>query len=769
MADPTNPTNPDLPDPAKLQAVEQILARIVELAKKLGDVAGDKVDLFPGMEDSVGELKSAFSDLEEDANTIFKNIATVAGKAGDELKKLAQSAFGIDLSEIGIDSDALGEEFENAYRVASGEATKMNGEIQRLLAANRVNLAEMVVFKLGAPLVDELLQPIEKLESQITAQVKGIAPGIVDLGGAFATAGLGSEEFTTRVEEALTNSARSAQQLGMSVEATRASMGSLTAAGIDVSEVFGKMGGDTTATGERMYGLTAAIRLSKATGLEMGKISEYVQLNIRQLGRSASDTSTLFAALSLAQRGTGLSMRNVSESVMGSASQLRYYGTSVESLSNTFNAFVKSVGEGRQELGKELFTDTVRNLHDMNFGLKAFLGMQSQVGQGRGAIGAGLEVEQALAEGRTGEIFTSIREQLEQMGGGEILTRRQALDTGQESQYLLQRQLLQTITGQSDTGKLDTMLGIMQRGEIERSTEVFAGPQALEQGRQQLMEVGQARIDMETGVKQQLVNKMRAEEAEALGKMVSSYQQAANTIRDSARVIFDQVKSSVGKVVVDKSTTRPGAMAAEDADLAAAQQILATPELIIGEGGAAKGSMLRTKLFPSTADVARDTQLLYASTRTVGESQQLPFATGREIEQYNTLPTRSVRQMESAYGLNVGRLQLDYANMGISPAGYAGQGVQTPVLQVPQAPVPPQVESLQTPAVPTPNTPVTTPTPSAPTAPPTATRQGPTALQFEAQQLEIPISFKIDGDSIKAVVSSIKRELRVEIKQSVAT
>jgi hypothetical protein len=736
MADPTNPT--DLPDPATLQKIQQIFSHIVELAKQLPGIAKSGSGIFDNVGASAQKSERQVRDLLNGANEFFDKIVKGSREAGHALADFSIKNIGDELlAAAKIDKTLLASSLHGAFDAMLTEARVGTDKMNRLISANRINLADALVFNLTSSAMSSLLSPITDLESKITDKVKGIAPSIMNLGGTGDRAGMGRGAFDEQVEEALAGSARAARELGVSTDVTNRALNTLTSAGVAAYEVFGNLNQQVADSDTHLNGLAASLTLSSATGLEMDKIAEYTQQSIRQLGRAATDTGAMFAALSLAQRGTGLSMSSVSDEVMGSASSLRYYGTSVESLANTFNAFTTSVGKNKQLLGKELFKDTITQIENMSFGMRAFLGMQSQVGKGRGAIDAGLEVEQALAEGRTGEIFTAIREQLERVGGGQVLTRQQALDTNQGSQYLLQRQLLQSMLGPMDAGKADTTLGILQRGEVERATEVFAKPQDIETRRQQLLESGQHRIEMETGAVQGEINKMRAREAEGIGKMVSAYGEATASLKDIASSLLKHVEP-VFRMAYDATAGIKGR--SKEAEYATSD-MLKNP-LMLDTAPSLETIREQGSLVPFTQDIANAPSI----APTIGDIAGAPNITPTTREVANAMSPFT--QLSDTYSNN--NLSIDAGTLNT---------IRDYLLQQSQ-----QQIDIRAPNIPAPTAPITEQPAVLQQA---ATTNGPTALQFEAQELKIPISFKIDGDSIKAVISTVNKDLIVQIKKSI--
>lgn len=752
MADPANPVD-GLSDPSTLERIKQILSQINEIVNKLS-VNGSKAGgLLISIGQSVDKLNPAMQNVVENAGNIFDTIVSGAEDGIESLKRLGKESLGLDFGDLGSG------DVDNAFKGLLRSVKSGTDGIKQTLSENRVNIAEMITFKVSAGIYDKMLAPVIELEEHMTDRIKKVTPSLVDLGGGFKEAGIDADTFKNQASLAITEVGHSAYEMGVAVQEAQDGFRGLADAGMYSAEIFGKdITQGTSAASGGITNLTAAMRFASATGMNMTTVGKYMQQNIRSLGREMSDTGMMFSALSLAQRDTNLSMSSVSSTVMESANGLKYYGTSVESLSNTFNAFVTTVGKGKQELGKALFTDTVGQLNSMNFGLKAFLGMQSQLGQGRGAIGAGLEFEEALAEGRTGEIFTSIREQMERLGGGEVLTRKGALDTGQETQYLMQRQLLSTLTGQADAGKLDTMMGIIQRQEIERATEVFAPPRAMEAQEEGLLKLGQTRMDMETGVFAQGLNKLRAKEEEAIGKMITAYSDSAEALRGITTSIGESIEvlgRGAGSMVQPEAATWDG----EDGAQAAKNRAASAVQLARGEAQAAAGEATETQ---RVAEMGA--RFSPETAHNVELDPRLRFESQNQIRRDIHLGRNTQRGAESGLQLNQEtRRMIDQAPSRLSnPPNFM---LQEPALRLPvQGPI------FNTPTGPTPIAPGAaipnaTPTPGDQSKPPTT---GKPLMQFDAQPLEIPIIIKLDGDSLKVSLASyVDKRITAKVTEAV--
>jgi len=222
----------------------------------------------------------------------------------------------------------------------------------------------------------------------------------------------------------------------------------------------------------------AALAVAAAKGMDAGKAAQWMGKAITELGASTEQATLNFARIGFAAKGSGLSFEKVGDSIMSAADNLKMWGGTVSSVAPLFKSFSESLtGIGQKGLTPQLLQSFVQGLNSMQFGTKALLGMQMPGGAAKGAIGAGLEMEEALEKGPEGmkKVSESLVGMLKQFGGGKVVTRAQAIaDPGLERNFMVQRQLLQTQMGldQASATKTLQMLQNLDKNGMQASGDM---------------------------------------------------------------------------------------------------------------------------------------------------------------------------------------------------------------------------------------------------------------------------------------------------------
>jgi hypothetical protein len=212
-----------------------------------------------------------------------------------------------------------------------------------------------------------------------------------------------------------------------------------------------------------------ALTVATATGTDHTKVAGMMASAHLDLGLSVEDTALSMGSIADAAKGSGLHFKNVADTIVGSAKALKFYGTTIEAVNPLFKTFNQSLaGIGREGLTPDLLNKFVGGIQKMSFSTRALLGLSVPGGPaGGGILGGGLRMEQALQTGEgMGDIAQSISETMKKFGGGPVITREEAIETGRERDYMIQRQILGQLTGINDPGEANMMMGILQ--DIDR-------------------------------------------------------------------------------------------------------------------------------------------------------------------------------------------------------------------------------------------------------------------------------------------------------------
>jgi hypothetical protein len=215
---------------------------------------------------------------------------------------------------------------------------------------------------------------------------------------------------------------------------------------------------------------------------------------ILELGSSGAEQALdSFAAMKESADKSGLGMDRVSKTISSSAQTLKMWGGTLNAVTPLFNMFSDSLakgGIGRAGLTPELLQAFTSGIEGMGFAKRAFLGIQGGMGGAGGAIGAGLEMEAAMEQGPEGmkKIVGTLTDTLKQAGGGQIITRQQAMaDPALQAGFLMQRQLTMQMMGMSEanaTKTLDALSGVADTGLKTGQTQTDALLKLMDAGQQ---------------------------------------------------------------------------------------------------------------------------------------------------------------------------------------------------------------------------------------------------------------------------------------------
>lgn len=197
----------------------------------------------------------------------------------------------------------------------------------------------------------------------------------------------------------------------------------------------------------------AALLLSTATGLSSEEVTKMMSKAHLELGENLEGSATMFGAIQLAADKSGMSFSKAAESIMNSTEALKMWGGTVGGVSPLFEAFTRTLGDGQKGLAVDLLKQYTDGLAGMGLEMRALIGLQAPGGAGRGAIGAGLEMEAALEQGPEGteRVSENLINTIKQFTGGQVVTREEAIkNPAMERAFLIQRQLLKQMIGGND-------------------------------------------------------------------------------------------------------------------------------------------------------------------------------------------------------------------------------------------------------------------------------------------------------------------------------
>lgn len=289
---------------------------------------------------------------------------------------------------------------------------------------------------------------ISKYQSDAMAVQKSALQMSVGFGETFDQAQDGTSQFTNAFANMRGNLNASKEDLNKIGSVFKDSMSTSTQI-----QAFGKLSKVNDALGRGMNATSTAFLVSKATGMDSGTVAEWMGQMYTQLGEDLDGAAESLGTIANAASGSSLSFNKVGTSIMNSANQLKMWGGTVKGVAPMFKAFSNSLKEGQKGLAPELLQKYASALESMDFSKRALMGMQMPNIQNKGAIGAGLEMEAALEGGPEGmsKISDGLMKTLKQFGGGQVITRQQAIENpALEQSFMVQRGILKQMLGTTD-------------------------------------------------------------------------------------------------------------------------------------------------------------------------------------------------------------------------------------------------------------------------------------------------------------------------------
>lgn len=448
---------PSIPvvDADGLERLENATAQMVEMGSKLTAIY-EKISNEVGASDSA--LQQGFRKTKESidatissADKLYNSVEVFASSRGIEVLKN-------NLANAGQIAVKTAVEMYKAFSGSGSAVDSMNTVLSASIPLIAAFGQQKAIKALGTEILElnKMLKEVDKQAIQTAMSIGTMEFPGADIGQAVQYAG--------NFNKALSNSiitTRSTREEVLAVNKAFADFG--TDAIVNSEELIGTITGLNSALNLQ----NQALLISKATGLDSTQVAKDMAEMQKTLGISAERAAQAFGLIDEVGRRSGIGISRTAQSIVGLTKDLKFWGTTVEGIAPVFDSFSKSLqGVGKQGLTPELLSNFVGGLQRMNFSTRALLGLQSPSMRAGGALGAGLEMEEALAKGDFGKISENLISTLKQFGGPKLLTRGEALETGQERQYMIQRQLLGQTTGITDTAQQDLMLKVLQ--DIEK-------------------------------------------------------------------------------------------------------------------------------------------------------------------------------------------------------------------------------------------------------------------------------------------------------------
>lgn len=231
-----------------------------------------------------------------------------------------------------------------------------------------------------------------------------------------------------------------------------------------------------TVGGHKMNTMVAIQAAGVSAGLDYSESLDLVTDATQELGYSSEDAAKSVVGIGTAAKSAETNARLLSPVVKGLMGDFRFFGMDVEKTTSMIAAAAK--GSKTAKVDMELMGNAIKGLKGASPGVGAFFGMGSrEIGGGRGAVGASIQFEAALAGRGAGQAsaLRSVSDQLSKMSGGMGLVSRERAEKGTEAEslaYFKQRAFIEQTMGMSkdQAGKfIEVMARVERQGSVSAS------------------------------------------------------------------------------------------------------------------------------------------------------------------------------------------------------------------------------------------------------------------------------------------------------------
>ncbi len=356
-----------------------------------------------------------------------------------------------------------------------------------------------------------------------------------------------SQEFgqTSKVVTQFRTELENAGKMGFSTERSVAELKQLSSAtGLSIGAIA-TLGTSLTRTGDAVpdgafTGFAGLERMIAATGIEGAKAMDLMRMQMKAFHTESDQALDVIAELDKIVQGTNVSMDEAATVVSSNAQKFTMLGGNIKGVELVYKQFLNGLDKGQEAIAGVLTDKTLGSLAGLNTEMKAFIGMTSNLGQGGGSLESALRVEEALASGEgLQEVMDGIFAQAEKISGTPLLTRKEALETGQAQQYYTQKATVnQMLGGNYSDVELEKMFEARQKSG-STTLESIQGTSAAElKGR------SERNLDIEIGPLTRQIEKISS--AIEIGGSAKASEQLINLGENSGKAADSLLRFSKG-------------------------------------------------------------------------------------------------------------------------------------------------------------------------------------------------------------------------------
>jgi len=440
--------------------------RMDSAREEIKDTGDRAQDVLKKIKDLSTKVKAAFSE-KFSTNSLEGYMKSLKEMTEDVNIEQLMMHVGLDEKEIaGIESKAkaagikVGDYLDATFDIDTKEALKNLKDLKGAATAAMSILEPFMTGAIGKELglnialtqTQKQFERATKFAADFETTVTDVSKTALDLALPFMSLEDKSGQAFAGVSKALGDyrdqTASIVKSTGLSTQEIDKMTLAFKEAGIGVDRLnstgptFRSMATDITGAESATLGASVALRLFAGAGIDSAVGAELIGFSARNLGLSMEDSERRIGLFSEVVGATGEPMSIVSGVIDKSARELKYFGDTTQGVAEIYTRFVGVLGEGRTGLAVDFVNSIVKGIGGMDEGLKAFIGMASGLGGG-GAIGGMLGMEEKLASGDIEGVLNTVVEQIESITGGPMMGRKEAIDSGNEEQFFMQRKLFQ--------------------------------------------------------------------------------------------------------------------------------------------------------------------------------------------------------------------------------------------------------------------------------------------------------------------------------------
>lgn len=351
--------------------------------------------------------------------------------------------------------------------------------------------------------------------------------------------------------------------------------------------------------GQHMESLTAVTQLAQGAGLDITQTYKDINQVLYDTGMTYQDGTRFAARFADVSKDLGARSEQVRETLLGTSNAFRLFvrtGVDATKMNQGLVDSVKAYAEALERAGVpaqnalELAGNQVKQMANLNEAQEAFI---SQTTGGPGGIRGALELEDLMDRDPLAAQRKMV-DAMKQAVGGRIITREEALRTGQEQQYLMQRQMLMQGTLGMKAGsraEAQDMIEAMARGipfkapsDVEKEK---AAAETIQRGQEQ------EKLTY-TGIKEASLTAERVMLQAGtinLGTVQNAFAAGAGTIPTGGRGINVQGREILGTAMATGAAGSGGAAPIADAFHKLSRTMTDLPTLVTSAGRSLKEQM----------------------------------------------------------------------------------------------------------------------------------------------------------------------------------